>query len=94
MTIRPRCCGWFPLVVVLFLTDVAPARAEDRTLLSFARLPGVLRDSMMLVGAILLILGVSLAVAHAAAVHCELPLYRYLGGVGARLLPAPMMKRS
>ncbi|MCE9552798.1 MAG: phosphopyruvate hydratase [Planctomycetes bacterium] len=37
------------------------------------------------------ILGVSLAVAHAAAVHCELPLYRYLGGVGARLLPAPMM---
>ncbi|MDZ4684366.1 MAG: FG-GAP and VCBS repeat-containing protein, partial [Planctomycetaceae bacterium] len=39
MTIRPRCCGWFPLVVVLFLTDVAPARAEDRTLLSFARQP-------------------------------------------------------
>jgi len=37
------------------------------------------------------ILGVSLAVAHAAAAHCELPLYRYLGGVGARLLPAPMM---
>ncbi len=37
------------------------------------------------------ILGVSLAVAHAAAAHCGLPLYRYLGGVGARLLPAPMM---
>jgi len=37
------------------------------------------------------LLGVSLAVAHAAAAHCELPLYRYLGGVGARLLPAPMM---
>ena len=37
------------------------------------------------------ILGVSLAVAHAAADHCGLPLYRYLGGVGARLLPAPMM---
>ncbi len=37
------------------------------------------------------ILGVSLAVAHAAARFCELPLYRYLGGVGARLLPAPMM---
>jgi enolase 1/2/3 len=36
-------------------------------------------------------LGVSLAVAHAAARSCELPLYRYLGGVGARLLPAPMM---
>jgi enolase len=37
------------------------------------------------------ILGVSLAVAHAAAQHCGLPLYRYLGGPGARMLPAPMM---
>jgi enolase len=37
------------------------------------------------------ILGVSLAVAQAAAEHCGLPLYRYLGGAGARLLPAPMM---
>ncbi|HTM53598.1 MAG TPA: phosphopyruvate hydratase [Pirellulales bacterium] len=37
------------------------------------------------------ILGISLAVAHAAASHCGLPLFRYLGGCGARLLPAPMM---
>jgi len=37
------------------------------------------------------ILGVSLAVARAAADFCELPLYRYLGGTGANLLPAPMM---
>jgi enolase len=37
------------------------------------------------------ILGVSLAVAHAAARCCELPLYRYVGGSNARLLPAPMM---
>ena len=37
------------------------------------------------------ILGVSLATAHAAAEHCGLPLYRYLGGAAARLLPAPMM---
>jgi enolase len=37
------------------------------------------------------ILGVSLAVAHAAAAYCGLPLYRYLGGPGARILPAPMM---
>ncbi|NLF08318.1 MAG: phosphopyruvate hydratase, partial [Pirellulaceae bacterium] len=37
------------------------------------------------------ILGVSLATAHAAANFCGLPLFRYLGGVGARLLPAPMM---
>ncbi len=35
------------------------------------------------------ILGVSLAVAHAAAQAQELPLYRYLGGVGARQLPVP-----
>jgi enolase len=37
------------------------------------------------------ILGTSLAIAKAAAVACELPLYRYLGGVGARVLPVPMM---
>ena len=37
------------------------------------------------------ILGVSLAVAKAAAVSVELPLYRYLGGVSARTLPVPMM---
>ncbi|MHB1037594.1 MAG: phosphopyruvate hydratase [Pirellulales bacterium] len=37
------------------------------------------------------ILGVSMAAAHAAADHCGLPLFRYLGGAGARLLPAPMM---
>lgn len=37
------------------------------------------------------ILGASLAVAHAAAASSELPLYRYLGGTGARILPAPMM---
>ncbi len=37
------------------------------------------------------ILGVSLAVAKAAAVHTAQPLYRYLGGVGANMLPAPMM---
>lgn len=36
-------------------------------------------------------LGVSLAVAQAAASSLGLPLYRYLGGTGARLLPIPMM---
>ncbi|MCA9872938.1 MAG: phosphopyruvate hydratase, partial [Anaerolineales bacterium] len=35
------------------------------------------------------ILGVSLAVAKAAAASVELPLYRYLGGVSARTLPVP-----
>ena len=37
------------------------------------------------------ILSVSLAVARAAAVDCGLPLYRYLGGPMARVLPVPMM---
>jgi enolase len=37
------------------------------------------------------ILGVSLAVAKAAAASVELPLYRYLGGVYAHVLPVPMM---
>ena len=37
------------------------------------------------------ILGVSLAVARAAADGIGLPLYRYLGGPGARILPVPMM---
>ncbi|NPV29115.1 MAG: phosphopyruvate hydratase [Firmicutes bacterium] len=37
------------------------------------------------------ILGVSLAVAKAAAASFGLPLYRYLGGIGARQLPVPFM---
>ena len=37
------------------------------------------------------ILGVSLAVAKAAAEECGLPLYRYVGGAAARTLPIPMM---
>jgi len=37
------------------------------------------------------ILGVSLATAKAAADASALPLYRYIGGVSARVLPAPMM---
>jgi len=37
------------------------------------------------------ILGASLAVAKAAAAQLGLPLYRYLGGVGARVLPVPLM---
>jgi enolase len=36
-------------------------------------------------------LGVSLAVAHAAAASVALPLYRYLGGSNAKVLPVPMM---
>ena len=37
------------------------------------------------------ILGVSLAIAHAAALESGLPLFRYLGGVNANRLPIPMM---
>ncbi|MGB9439601.1 MAG: phosphopyruvate hydratase [Desulfobacterales bacterium] len=37
------------------------------------------------------ILGVSMAVARAAARAYEMPLYRYLGGINARNLPVPMM---
>ena len=37
------------------------------------------------------ILGVSLAIAHAAASELDMPLYRYVGGTFAHLLPTPMM---
>ena len=37
------------------------------------------------------ILGVSMALAKAAAASRDLPLYRYIGGVNARVLPTPMM---
>lgn len=36
------------------------------------------------------ILGVSLAAAHASALHFHTPLYRYLGGLAARTMPVPM----
>ena len=59
--------------------------AVDRELLS---LDGTPNKSRLGANAIL---GVSLAVAHAAANSLGLPLYRYLGGVNARLLPVPLM---
>jgi len=37
------------------------------------------------------VLGVSLACAHAAAAATDLPLYRYLGGVGAQVMPVPLL---
>ena len=37
------------------------------------------------------ILGISLAVARAAAAHLRMPLYKYVGGVNANTLPVPMM---
>jgi phosphopyruvate hydratase len=37
------------------------------------------------------ILGISMAAAHAAAKHLGMPLFRYLGGINAKILPTPMM---
>ncbi len=37
------------------------------------------------------LLGISLAVAKAAAIYLDMPLYRYIGGTNARTLPVPMM---
>ncbi|WJY27736.1 MULTISPECIES: phosphopyruvate hydratase [Sporosarcina] len=37
------------------------------------------------------ILGVSMAVAHAAADYLDIPLYQYIGGINAKQLPVPMM---
>lgn len=60
-------------------------REIDRTLIE---LDGTENKSRLGANAIL---GVSLAVARAAAEWVGLPLYRYLGGVGANLLPVPLM---
>lgn len=65
--------------------DVFNQRAIDRLL---CELDGTPNKSKLGANAIL---GVSLAVAHAAARHLGIPLYQYLGGVQARLLPVPMM---
>ena len=65
--------------------DALDQTACDRTLLE---LDGTAQKRELGAHALL---AVSLAVARAAAMHCGLPLYRYLGGAGARLLPMPMM---
>jgi enolase len=63
---------------------------EDQTALDAAliELDGTANKSRLGANAIL---GVSLAVAKAAAQEAHLPLYRYVGGVSASLLPVPMM---
>ncbi len=57
----------------------------DQTMID---LDGTLNKSRLGANAIL---GVSLAVAKAAAEELEMPLYRYVGGVSANILPVPMM---
>jgi len=69
----------------LFGMDALDQTAVDQAMLD---LDGTPNKSKLGANAIL---GVSLAVARAAADSAGLPLYRYLGGVGARTLPAPMM---
>ncbi len=64
--------------------------AEDQALIdeTLIRLDGTANKARLGANAIL---GVSLAVAKAAALAADLPLYRYVGGVNARVLPVPMM---
>lgn len=64
--------------------------AEDQTLIdqTMIDLDGTPNKSKLGANAIL---GVSLAVAKAAAEAAGLPLYRYVGGTSARILPVPMM---
>jgi len=69
----------------LFGWDATDQRGVDRLLLE---LDGTPNKSKLGANAIL---GVSLATAKAAANALGLPLYRYLGGVHAHLLPVPMM---
>lgn len=71
-----------PALVGMIATDQAEI---DRTMLVLDSTPA---KSNLGANAIL---GVSLAVAHAAASASKLPLYRYLGGDDAYLLPVPMM---
>ncbi len=73
--IRDALCG----------LDGADQRSIDHTLVLLDGTPGKGR-----LGANAL-LGVSLAVAHAAADHHDLPLYRYVGGANAHVLPVPLM---
>jgi enolase len=65
--------------------DALDQRTIDRTLIELDGTPGKER-----LGANAM-LGVSLAVARAAADQLQIPLYRYLGGPQARVLPTPML---
>ncbi|APT88568.1 enolase [Corynebacterium frankenforstense DSM 45800] len=70
--------------------EVAGMEADDQRLIDEAmiKLDGTDNKSRLGANAIL---GVSIAVAKAAAESAELPLYRYIGGPNAHVLPVPMM---
>jgi enolase len=74
-TIRPELIG----------SDAVDQVSVDRLLID---LDGTPNKSRLGANALL---GVSLAVAHAAAEALGLPLYRYLGGASARVLPVPLV---
>jgi len=74
-----------PISDELFGMDASDQRGIDAAMLA---LDGTANKSKLGANAIL---GVSLAVAKAAANSLGLPLYRYLGGVHAHILPVPMM---
>ncbi len=74
-----------PIAEALFGWDAADQKALDAELI---RLDGTPNKSKLGANAIL---GVSMAAAKAAAGSLGLPLYRYIGGVYAHLLPVPMM---
>jgi enolase len=74
-TLRPELLG----------VDAIDQVGVDRLLIS---LDGTENKSKLGANALL---GASLAVAHAAAESVGLPLYRYLGGAGARTLPVPLV---
>jgi enolase len=65
--------------------DALDQTVIDQTLL---KLDGTANKSKLGANAML---GVSMAVAHAAAAYQEMPLFRYLGGANAKCLPVPMM---
>jgi enolase len=65
--------------------DATEQRIVDQTMID---LDGTPNKSRLGANAIL---GVSLAAARAAAISSELPLYRYIGGPNAHVLPVPMM---
>ena len=73
--IAPQLLGW----------SVLEQRAIDRKMIE---LDGTLAKSRLGANAIL---GVSLAVAHAAAAYLNIPLYRYIGGSNTYVMPVPMM---
>ncbi len=77
-------------VIEQIAPEVLNMEADEQRLLDQAMIELDGTDNKSKLGANA-ILGVSLAVAHAAAESAGLPLYRYLGGPTANVLPVPMM---